>query len=400
MPLLAQHGHAKGNKIDIGIRQGLIDGVILSPRDERADQICDVVQRWLDQSTEGRLQIVMDSQLYASVIGSTRLGKLEDYPFYPGQLGRRSFASISRLQDIVHSAIDYQCGLPLTSILSPAVPIDAVNSVWSGVYLTLLDESCTYYSSKGDSRPLYGSLLIEEGALVGARADLDALLDDLTSYEVDGYYIVIVRNAVAYPSIMSEDCMNSAMYLAYVLAEVNGYDVIWGFSDLDGIPLVASSVGTIATGWYANLRQFSYARWLPSGGGRQPRPRYTSVQLISSLIKDIELQSIYDLGQILSVIRNDQYDSAFSSADPAVVSWRLEAGCLQHWRAVGRLAQDVSTGAGVSRDLDVLEDAIADAISYALLLDTHGAAFSHPFPWSRLESWSAALGRFRSEVGI
>ena len=358
------------------------------------------MQRWLDVASDGNIQVLLDSQLYASVIGSSRLGKLKDYPFYPGPLGRRSFASVARIQEVAHSTIDYQCDLPFTAIVTPAVPVGSFNGVWSGIYMSLLDESFRYFGSRDDGRPLYAALLIEESAFAADQDDLDEFLDDLTSYEVAGYYIVVVRNAVTYPSVISDDCLSSMMYISYVLSVVNDYDVIWGFSDLDGIPLIASGAETIATGWYSNLRQFTYSRWLPADGGRQPRPRYTSVQLMSSLIKDVELQSVFDLGQVMTVIQDDRYDGAFSSKDPALVNWRLQDACLQHWCAVGTLVEDANTGSGISGDLDSLENSIASAAALARVLDGNGIPFGPPAPWSRLGSWADAVARFRSEVGV
>ena len=290
--ILAQHGYGKAQKIDHGISQGIIDGVIISPRDERQNQVPNLIANWLAlQSDSDSLKIVFDSQLYASLISGARPRKLPEYAFYPGQLGRRDFMSIRTTQSIVHDTLGYQYDIPVTSILGPTVKIDALGGFWSGVSLTLSDEAVAHHASVGDSRSLFVSVLIDEAALLGSQEVLDAWLDDLTTLETSGFYLVLARRTASYPAILAPECMSKLLYLAYVLGEVNGYELHFGFSDLDGIPLIAVGASAISTGWYSNLRLFNERRWLPSSGGRQARPRYTSAELMGSLLKDVELQN-------------------------------------------------------------------------------------------------------------
>ena len=351
-------------------------------------------------SGNDELEIMLDSQLYASLISGASLRKLPGYSFYPGQLGKRNFMSIRTMQEIVHKTIDYQLGLPVTRILGPTVKVDALGGFWSGVSFALGDETAAYHSSMEDSRPLYIALLVDEAALVGNQAELDSWLDDLTTLDADGFYVVVARRSAGYPSIMPPECMSKVMYLAYVLGEINGYEVIFGFADLDGIPLIAVGADAVATGWYSNLRLFNERRWLPSSGGRQARPRYTSAELMSSILKDTELQTIFEVGHVASVTNGDVFDKQFASRNPADIVWSPEIACLQHWDALGRLAVDFGTGGGSGPNLDRLEVAVQDATRLFLGLEGEGAQFEYPLVGRRLSAWAEGVGLFRGEVGI
>ena len=399
--ILAQHGYGKAQKIDHGISQGIIDGVIISPRDERQNQVPNLIANWLAlQSDSDSLKIVFDSQLYASLISGARPRKLPEYAFYPGQLGRRDFMSIRTTQSIVHDTLGYQYDIPVTSILGPTVKIDALGGFWSGVSLTLSDEAVAHHASVGDSRSLFVSVLIDEAALLGSQEVLDAWLDDLTTLETSGFYLVLARRTASYPTILAPECMSKLLYLAYVLGEVNGYELHFGFSDLDGIPLIAVGASAIGTGWYSNLRLFNERRWLPSSGGRQARPRYTSAELMGSLLKDVELQTIYELGHIASVTNGDGFDRVFAGRNPADVVWSSETSCLQHWFALKRLVGDVSEGQDAGANLDQLAVAIEDSTSSFLGLEAQGVQFEYPSIGRRLRAWEEAVVLFRSEIGI
>ena len=352
------------------------------------------------RSDSDSLEIVFDSQLYASLISGARPRKLPEYAFYPGQLGRRDFMSIRTTQSIVHDTLGYQYDIPVTSIMGPTVKIDALGGFWSGVSLTLSDEAVAHHASVGDSRSLFVAILIDEAALLGSQEELDAWLDDLTTLETSGFYLVLARRTASYPAILAPECMSKLLYLAYVLGEVNDYEVNFGFSDLDGIPLIAAGAGALGTGWYSNLRLFNERRWLPSSGGRQARPRYTSAELMGSLLKDVELQTIYELGHIASVTNGDGFDRVFAGRNPADVVWNSETSCLQHWFALKRLVDDVSRSQDVAANLDRLEVAIEDATSSSLGLEAQGVQFEYPSIGRRLRAWEEAVGLFRSEIGI
>lgn len=188
--------------------------------------------------------------------------------------------------------------------------------------------------------------------------------------------------------------------MCYVLADINEYEVIVGYSDWQSFLLESVGVSHTACGWYQNLRQFSLGRFQPSRGGRRPRPRYPSVPLLSSPLLIPELEDIHLAGELNRVLSGTSHDGIISGG-PAAGSpgWTDPLACLAHWQSLSRLSQRVSSHGTTSERLEESVNLIGVARNLYALLGNYGMNFDPATGPSHLPEWELAVGEFRSIVG-
>ena len=150
--------YGKSDKIERGVADNSIDGVVLSPKAETPDRLETYIT---EKQTEG-VQIYFDPQFYLlSLEGSVNIGKLEQYYYYVSDIVNKKYLSIPQnVQNVVKRVIDYQNSCGLKNIISPSVFFDSFDSRMSQIALSMANESMSYYKGKD----LYISLCISEAA--------------------------------------------------------------------------------------------------------------------------------------------------------------------------------------------------------------------------------------------
>ena len=345
MTILAQHGYAKSDKIEQGISDGSIQGVIMSPRDEQPMNLADFLS-----SIPNNVERLVDPQLYAGTILSARDGRLEEYPYYERNLTPASF-SLAAIGQFVRDTLAWQNNLNVSAVVSPTVMVDALSNRWAQIAMMLAQETVNQHRS---SNPLLISLVIGEEALREVRL-VDDWLNELTQLNVDGFYLVVRRSSEEYRQQYDPDILSSLLRVCYSLAEVNEYRVFVGYCDMVTPLLHAVGVTGTGAGWYTSLRQFGLRRFLPVTGGRQPRPRYTSRPLLNS-IYTTELNVIYNAGRVADVLSNTNYDARFNgNQNPENVPWPLSDATLHHWGVLSEITQAIS-GTTISDRLNSVRD--------------------------------------------
>ena len=91
MSLLAQCGYGRGTKVEQGLDDGVVHGVIMSPRDERRDRLEQAIQDWGSRYPNAR--VMFDPQFYAANLNNPRDGHLCEFDYYNNNsgLGRQHF---------------------------------------------------------------------------------------------------------------------------------------------------------------------------------------------------------------------------------------------------------------------------------------------------------------------
>lgn len=395
MGLYAQHGYGKSDKIDRGILNRDIEGVILSPKDETSDKMIEYVNYL--QTNYPSVDILFDPQFYVSTIVPANEGKLISYNYYSPSLTRKNFVVPSDLTRYVKQTIDYQLGLNLRKMVSPSVLIDNFNDTWSQIALSLAHESEAYHRSISNDSLLLISLCFNESALRNNDA-LNEFLDMISSLDVHGFYIIVKRENNGSPQI-EPIILQNLMYLSYVLSDINQYEVVFGYTDFVGIPLYATGISAISCGWYTGLREFSLSRFQPSTGGRRPLARYSSQQLLNSVLIIPELDTINRLGMINSVLSNTNYDGAIRS-NPANAVWPLDVSCLHHWQILSRIIFGIDSFASVSEKLDYVITLIEQAELVYSNLFSAGILLDNKSNGSHLRQWRIGIDGFRNQVGV
>ena len=398
MSIYAQHGWGKSDKIIRGISDNSISGIIWSPRDEEPESLSLAINEHKTRASNAIM--IIDPQFYATTITNARSGKLPNYTYYPNSLlTRANFNNPQNIQDYAKNAIDYQLTLGVDRIVSPTICFEDFQDQWSQIALMMANAAINYHASISNIPPLLVSFVLSETAL-SSTPGLEDFLDGVSVLETQGMYLIIVRSSQPYPTSLEPNRLENFLYLVYTLAHVNQFEVICGYSDLESVILHAVGVNATGCGWYSNLRQFSFDRFLPASGGQPPRPRYTSLPLLNSILTE-ELDSINYIGQLSSVLSGSIYDGAFSNQPtPSIVAWPLDVSTLHHWFVLQQAVSRVLSGTSVSQRLDICVDMIGQAeVRYQQLMRS-GVAFETPSSNRNLRNCMTAISGFRSRVGV
>jgi hypothetical protein len=395
MAIYAQHGYGKSGKIDAALDSGSIDGVIFGARNEKIENIKSCV----DNVREKNGKVLLDPQFHVSAINPANDRFLPDYPFYKAGRTSADFIGVKKISSHVKTTLDFELTLQLDKLLSPTVIFDSFESKWCQTALNLADASLDYHASLQGAPPLLLSFVIGEEALE-SRNELDDFLDQLTSWEsMSGAYIIFSREDYSYSQRFKPERLANALYLNYVLASINGLEVINGFTDFCG--LLFRSVGStaFASGWSQGMRQFhtrSFTKQKP--GGQQPRLRYTSAPLLNSILLS-ELQQIYESGNLDQVLSGVPLDEVITGADsPESSDWNAPTSELHHWESLKLIEKQI--GEEVPENLSVLDERIATAQELYLMLKNEGVVFGPQTRPDHLEQWSEAIETFREIASL
>ncbi len=391
MTIFAQHGWGKTDKIHRGFADGVIHGMILSPRDELPANIGSFLSEI--QLEYPSAECFVDPQFHIGTISPVNDGKLTRYPHYHSHLDPTSF-SPAEIQAYVRDTLTWQSTLSVSGIFSPTVIVEDLASQWAQIAMMMAQETINQYR---DSKPLYVSLVIGEGAL-RQQLQVDNWLDELTRLDVDGFYLVVQRSSDIYRQHFDPDVLFSLLRVCYSLSELNNYRVISGYTDMIALLVHAVGVNATASGWSVGLRQFTLRRFTPGTFGRQPRPRYTSSPLLNSIYVT-ELDGIHAGGQIARVLSSTPVDQRFTGANnPENVAWPRDDAAVHHWHALANVVQSVSASRTADR-LDAAQGCIAHARGvYAQT--GRLVPFTNETGPTHLDQWLDALRRFRIDARV
>ena len=391
MTILAQHGWGKSDKIETALTSGAIQGVIMSPRDETPGNLASFLSSIRVDYPSAEL--LADPLFHIGTVRPVHDIRLPQYPHYTRNLTPLSF-SAANIQRFVGDTLSWQRSIEVSAILSPTVMVEDLNSRWAQIAMMLAQETVNQHDG---AKPLLISLVVGEDAL-RQQGLVDSWLDDLTLLDVDGFYLVVRRASEDYRQHHDPEVLASLLRVCYSLAELNKYRVIAGYTDMVTLLLHAVGVSATGAGWYVNLKQFSLRRFQPSTGGRRARPRYSSTPLLNS-IYITELDSIFNVGQIASVLSGTQFDTRFSGViNPENVPWSDNDRELHHWQVLADISQS-PVGSRVGDRLDSARNLIAMARAVYLQLETM-VPFATATGSAHLDQWLDALSRFRADVGV
>lgn len=402
MSVLAQSGYGRANKIEEGLRAGVIQGVIMSPRDEGRERLESAIRQWGEEYPDSI--VLFDPQFYAATLNAPRDGYLSEYEYYGNNngLGRMHFSG-SRIRAYVQDCLHYQYetfGDDLNYLVSPSILFDGFRDYWSQVVLNMAAESAEYHMNLENPRPLLVSIVVSETAFQSLEA-MEEFLDAITELDVEGFYIIIRRSANLLQNAMEPASFGRLMYFCYVLADINEYTVILGYSDWHSFLLESVGVVYTACGWYQNLRQFSLARFQPSTGGRRPRKRYSSAPLLSSPLITPELQDVYLTHLLPDILSGSQYDHILASAPAAQEpNWTDEIACLVHWFSLHSLSRRISAQANMQGRIQEALQMLQEARTLYRRLEHHGISFDPLTGPDHIDEWRNAVQEFSGIAGI
>lgn len=395
MALFAQHGHGKSDKITEALETGSIQGVIFGARNESPSNLASYVQQL---RADYQVPLLFDPQFYVCTLRPPNDRYLTDYPYYrPGRTAA-DFVRASRLSEYAEQTLRFQHELEFSRLISPTVLFDTFNDRWYQVSLNIADASVERHADLDDPSPLLLSFAFSEEAL-SSQEDLDSFLDQVTSWEVHGVYLLVARDETTYSQRFEDERLSRLLYLIHVLGSINGFEVIVGYADFCGVLMRAAGASAFATGWSHTLRHFhrrSFVRRPP--GGQPARLRYSSKPLFNSILLS-ELEQINDIGSTEIVLSEVPLDEVITSArSPEASDWNQRISELHHWQTLNSIDSAVSGDAPT--DLDRLTQELEQAMESYASLRSEGVVFERNSQDDHLAEWSAAINSFRGMLGI
>lgn len=284
---LIQDGHQAHTRVEPAIDDGDAGGVVWS----LADQTPANLEQVIAAECMGRHGIVqaIDPQLYVAPLADANPKRLPDHELFAVPMRPRDFSARS-LVPLVEALIEFQAERPVTHLLSPTVAVASMVDRLAGVAANLADTSLETWSAIDDERALLLSAAIQQ-SLLADPDNVDALLDELTAYECEGFYLLIELNPRTDPAEAAV-LFERALYIVYTLAKVNEYRVWVGYAGLNGFAYRAAGAEAFAGGWWQKQNWWSPSHWTAGGGGRAPRARMYLETILGSLLIDTELRLI------------------------------------------------------------------------------------------------------------
>lgn len=355
MSFYVQHGHGKSSKIeDLAAKRAELQGVILSPGDEDKSSL-----RATASMVQGLgLTAILDPQTYvysANPPGSGRCHSEHGLAFQPIHWSQ-DVSTVALIVDAVREA-NKDIGTD-SLMIAPTCVQSSLTDVWTPLALQFARRAASEW---GSSSTLV-AVSMDESAL-GDWAAVADWLDVVTTIDARGFYFTVDRYRRSYPPApWVPSRLANLMRVFYNLAVTNGYEVIWGYSDIEGLLGVASGASACASGWHYGLRDFTVGKWQPStgrGGAATPR---------------------IHLGKLWTAVRSDEAESIYQSGlrDEIFPGWaisRFAAGDFDGWSRTE--AQD--------QHLDLLARRSGALAQFADIADRLGAI---------QRSLQAAMGRF------
>ena len=394
--ILAQHGWAKTNRIETGLTEGTVGGVVVSPKDMGLGSLETYMRQLAIDYPQA--DIYFDPQFYATVFDNRKIGKLDQYPYFPSRpLRRGQLSNASGVRPHVERTLDYQMLRPVKALISPSIMTDSLSDRWHRIAMTFASESAAYHSVRGFNKDLLITTAIDESCLRDLNA-VENFLDELTSLDVAGFYIVIRRDGMVYPAATDSVALTNLLFLVYSLSELNEYRVICGYSDFIGLALVAVGGQSMATGWYHTLRQFTMRRWQISTGGSPANPRYSSGPLINSVLVSPEMDALFDANMHTRVISGTSRDGDFVASRGSSVVWTEQQSQLHHWEVLQALHSDIVAAGVLQNRIDLLKNKVELALDIYDDADAAGVTFRAESGRRELNTMSESLEDFEDLI--
>ncbi len=339
MKLYAQQGYGTGERINSGLKEGVIHGAILSPKDNSKDRINNQLRQMKKDFPEA--DRLFDPQYYASLMAldnGCRLGKLEgdNYSYFRARR-RAELERETIIQEDLRVCLEEQAGMDLTAIIAPNIVIrKSLNSIESVIAKNFIRNATEVWTAMNDDRPLYVTLAIDAEALQD-RYEVDEFLADITLMDnpPHGFYLLVNNlTSIIQPELVDQRTLAGWMMFNHAL-NLNGFEVINGYSDIL-TPLLSAAGGTAgATGWWGNSKVFSLDRYEEApDGGRRPVFRYLSKALFNSIRFD-ELHRLRErFPSILNALDSDTYYDPQEASKPENQVQEI----IQCWDAISSFA--------------------------------------------------------------
>lgn len=399
MTVFAQCGSRKGGVagsiVTDALRQGVIQGAVLSPANEDPAGLAALID---ECRKEPAAEVMIDPQLYVSTLSGARDTHLTEHGWFPKKTLKASSFTLRETQRMVRAALDWQYRYAVTTVVAPSIPITALDrDPFAQIAYMMAEEACSYHAEKNQATPLLISLIVREDALQ-ATQPVREFVDRLRGLDPcpAGVYLIVERLNPGYTPLFEERALTNLLHCCHVLGNLDDWRVVLGYTDMIGIVAQAAGATASACGWHQKLRYFHQQHLMESKGGSTPRRRYTASPLFDSLLITPELTAL-DLDGLYPHVRSG---TRFDATCPQEDNWLPTTSTHHHWESISKLTAEIARVKGVAHRLDAVEDMLAKALNLGRLIEKKGIPFEKRKPTGHIEGWIRALREHRNAIKL
>lgn len=295
--------------------------VILSPRDQTVDALLASSKKIRSFGGE----VVVDPQYYLPRSNHHRLNK---HLYWPN-----SYTTVDAISDEVKKMIDsllsdYNTPLETSFFILPGYLANKIDDQWCSYHKSIVD----YSSSKIEGKQIFATVALSY-EVVQSEDEIHKLLECISSWKVDGFYIVPERPRGEY---LTQDpvWLLNLMDLCSALYHTKKR-VIVGYSNHQLFPLVLTGIEGIASGNWVNVRNFSLDRFSnPEDSDMRNSVWYYCPQALSEY--QLRFLDMAKTNGVLNLLKTDKsFDSQeaeilFSGAQPSATAFQRTKSFLHY----------------------------------------------------------------------
>ncbi|OOM81224.1 hypothetical protein [Clostridium sp. BL-8] len=392
--LFAQHGAAKGKKIDNAFDNDRIEGVILSPREECIDTMISYIN---NNKLLNKDNCLYDPQFYYSTYNNTSLlKKLEELEHYPQKVERKDWRKKSeRLLTYFDSHVK-QSEMFSDAIIVPGFHIEKLD--WKFDYSL---DIYSYFYENYENKNQYLSLLISF-SLFHSNSDVDEMIeeivDNIQPEERNGIYLTVCYESTSNNNYEEVDPENLANVLYFVHSlKKEGFRIIVGYTFINSLLFTMLDCDIVSSGWFNTLRKFNKGRFEESDTFGRRKKRYTSIPLLTNITFDII--NNFDEDLLIKCLSGTSFDQAVVDDLESLSFVDLEQ---QYWEAINNCVKDINkSNQKIQYTIKLIENAkklysdilIRNASSVELCYRIKKAS-------SHLDVWITAIVLFKRRASI
>lgn len=391
--LFAQHGAAKGKKIDNAFVNDRLEGVIFSPREENFDSI---INYFNDNGFLKKENCFYDPQFYYSTYNTSLLKKLEDLENYPQKIERKDWRRKSeRLLKYFDSHVK-QSELVSDAIIVPGFHVDKLD--WKFDYSI---DMYSYFYEKYENKNQYLSLLISF-SLFHSSSDVDEMIeeivDSISEDERNGIYLTICYESTSSNNYEEVDPENLANILYFIHSmKKEGFKVIVGYTFINSLLFAMLDCDIVSSGWFNTLRKFNKERFKETDTFGRRKKRYTSIPLLTNITFDIINNFDEDLFE--RCLSGTSFDGAVLEDLESLSFVDLEQ---QYWEAINKCIKKINES---DEKIELVSKLIESAKKlYGEILKEYSSSIElcHRIKKasSHLDIWTTAIVLFKRRASI
>lgn len=344
MELYLQMGHGMQAMIEELIQVWHGGNVILSPVNIRQDRLNDFAKKVISSGGS----VIFDPQMFYPKEGHT---KLKAYDYWPQE-------NVSVTSEDGNGAINRELLRINNQINSSQIILPGIEMKEDGLAYGLkwMKDSALYFSDKTD-KPLLATLCLYPETIKNTEA-IEALVEQLKSMAVDGFYIIPHPSNNEY--IVSDPIWVIGVMKLLTCLKLSNKKVIVGYSNHQGLLYSLANVDGIASGTYMNTRSFAPQKFKsPTDDDIKHKSTWyylpTAFSEYKAAILDVAMQrGFLDSFAPQGDFANEYSAMLFRGAQPSSTNYR-ETNSFKHYLYCLKIQCDMLTKDSYQETFDAYE---------------------------------------------